>query len=194
MKRSIKKRRAVGFRETARFAGAVLLLLTACFQPSEEQRAKNAVAVFYDVYLKLHPSGVPPKEQQLEFKKVTSSGLASLLDDAFMIEDSSREPKSGSQPKIEGDLFTSVDEGAVSYKTLQCEIQKESAACVAELTNVDDRNGSKLAWKDRLFLIKEGNRWVVDDIEYLGDRPFMHKGHLRDVLRQVIEEGKNPDD
>jgi hypothetical protein len=193
MKMDIRNRGALGFREAARFTVA-LLLLAACFQPSEERRVKNAAAAFYDVYVKLHPSGVPLKEQQLEFKKVTSSGLANLLDEASMVEESSRAPKSAAPPKLEGDLFSSVDEGAVSYKILQCENQKESATCVAELTNVDDRNGSKLAWKDRLYLIKEGNRWAVDDIEYLGDRPFMHKGHLKNILRQIIEEGKNPED
>src|SRR5712691_12083677 len=110
----------VSFGRALRFAALLLFLLTACFQPSEERQVKNTASAFYDLYMKLRPSGVPPKEQQLEFKKLMSSGLANLLDEAFMVEESSREPKSGAQPKIEGDLFTSVDEGAVSYKTLQC--------------------------------------------------------------------------
>ena len=183
---------AISFGDAARLGALFLVFLTGCSQPSDERQIKNAVSAFYDVYMKLRPSGVPLKEQQLEFKKVTSSGLAALLDAAGTVEETSREPKSDAPPKLEGDLFTSLDEGALSYKTVECENRKESATCVVELTNLDDRNRSKIAWKDRIYVIKEGNRWVVDDIEFLGDRQFMHKGHLKDVLKQIIEEGKTP--
>ena len=64
--------------------------------------------------------------------------------------------------------------------------------CLVDLTNIDDRNRSRLAWKDRIFLVRENNRWVVDDIEYFGDKQFMHKGHLKEVLKQVIQDGKGP--
>jgi hypothetical protein len=33
----------------------------------------------------------------------------------------------------------------------------------------------------------------VDDIEFLGDRPFMHKGRLKDILKAIIEDAKSPD-
>lgn len=170
---------------------AALLLAAACWQPSDERQVKNAASAFYDVYMRVRPSGVPPREQQAEFKKFISIGLAGLLEAAAsMEENSSREAQGGPPPRLEGDLFTSSDEGAVTYKIVQCEIQKPKAACVVELTNTDDRNRAKLAWKDRLFLVQDGDRWVVDDIEFLGDRQFMHRGRLKEVLKQVIEEGR----
>lgn len=189
MKTAIGNRRSVvSFGWTVGCAAALLLAFTACWRPSEERQAKNAVNAFYDVYMKVRPSGVPTKEQQAEFKKVISTGLAALLDEASTLEeDSFRETR------IEGDLFSSLDQGALSSKTMQCEIQNTSATCEVELTSVDDRNNSKLVWKDRVFVMREGERWLVDDIEFLGDRPFMHKGRLKDVLKAIIEDAKSPD-
>jgi hypothetical protein len=188
MKIAIGNRRSVvSFGWTVGCAAALLLACAACWRSSEERQAKNAVNAFYDVYMKVRPSGVPTKEQQAEFKKVISTGLAALLDEASTLEeDSSRETR------IEGDLFSSLDQGALSSKTLQCEIQNMSATCEVELTSVDDRNNSKLVWKDRVHAIREGDRWLVDDIEFLGDRPFMHKGRLKDILKAIIEDAKSP--
>jgi len=178
---------AGGFGRAGLLAAAFLVLLTACRQPGDERQIKNSVSAFYEVYMKVRPSGVPTKEQQPEFTKVISTSLASLLDEAF----TSEEKNSFGETKIEGDLFSSLDQGALSYKTLQCEAQAATAACLVELTSVDDRNNAKFAWKDRVFLVRERDRWVVDDIEFLGDRPYMHKGRLKDILKQIIDEGKN---
>ncbi|MGH7768585.1 MAG: DUF3828 domain-containing protein [Candidatus Binatia bacterium] len=184
MKRAIKQHRL----SVIGCGAAVLLACAACWQPSEERQIKNAVSAFYDVYMKVRPSGVPTKEEQPEFKKVISTGLAGLLDEAF----TSEEKNTFRETKIEGDLFSSLDQGALSYKTLECETTKVPATCIVELTNVDDRNKANFTWQDRVFLVREGNRWVVDDIEFLGDRPYMHKGRLKGVLKQIIEEAKNP--
>ena len=194
MKVADSGRSAAGFGRELRFAAALLLALTACpGQPGDEREAKSAVAAFYDVYLKLHPSGVPSRDEQVQFKKVISSDLAGLLDQASVAEENySKATKGESPPMIEGDLFTSLFEGAESYKVLQCESQKDSGACTVELTHVDERDKSKVTWKDRIFVVREQSRWAVDDIEFLGDWQFMHKGRLKDILKQVIEEGKKP--
>jgi Protein of unknown function (DUF3828) len=175
-----------------RFVAALLFVFVGCSRaPSDDREARSAASAFYDIYMKIRPSGVPTKEQQDQLKQVLSSRLATLLREASVAEGSNLKPAGGeASPKIEGDLFTSLDQGALSYKILQCESQKASATCIVELGNIDDRDNSKLAWKDRVFLVREGNRWVVDDIEYLGERQFMHKGHLKDLLGKVIEEAK----
>jgi hypothetical protein len=40
-----------------------------------------------------------------------------------------------------------------------------------------------------VFLVKGASGWAIDDIEYMGDWQFMHKGRLRDLLAQVIKDG-----
>jgi hypothetical protein len=180
------KRSAVSFGWALRFIAAVFLFSSvACGPPSDERQVKNAVGAFYDVYMTVHPSGVPTQEEQAEFNKVISAGLADLLNVAAGVEEDSFQATT-----LEGDVFTSLDEGAASYKILECEIQAP-AACVVELSSAGNRKRPKLAWKDRVFVVREGERWVVDDIEFLGDGPLMHKGRLKDVLKQIIDEGKS---
>lgn len=171
--------------------GVLLLALVACSR-GDERKVKSAVRGFYDTYLKLRPSGVPTKAQQNDFKKLVSSGLSNLLDEAATLEDTSRAPDSPAPPRLEGDVFTSLDEGAISYQISRCDLEGSTALCVVELTNIDDRNRGKLSWKDRVFLVRENDRWLVDDIEYFGDKQFMHKGRLKDVLKQVIKDGSEP--
>jgi hypothetical protein len=186
------QRLAVSFGWRIGCAAVLLFASAACGPPSDERQVKNAVGAFYDVYMKIRPSGVPTKEQQVDFKNVLSTGLAALLDVAAGVEENaSRETGGEAAPRLEGDLFTSADEGAGSYKILECEIRKPAATCVVELTNVDDRKRSKLAWKDRVFLVRQADRWVVDDIEYFGEEEYMHQGRLKDVLKQIIGEGKS---
>jgi hypothetical protein len=175
-----------------RFVAAFLFTFAGCsVSTNDEREAKSTAGDFYDVYIKLRPSGVPSKEQQLQFKKVISTGLAGLLYEASVAEEGySKQTESEARPRIEGDLFTSLDQGAVSYKVLQCKSQRTSVTCDVELTSIDERDHSKLTWKDRMFFVREENRWVVDDIEYLGERQFMHKGRLKDILSKVIQEAQ----
>ena len=185
---------AVSFGRTLRLAAAALLFaIAACGPPGDERQVKNAVSAFYDVYMTVRPSGVPNKEQQVEFRKVISTRLAGLLIVAAGVDESSAAGTKDAAPqRLEGDVFTSVDEGAASYKIAQCEIQKPAATCAVELTNSDKGKRANLTWQDKVFVVREGDRWVVDDIEFMGDQKFMHKGRLKDVLKQVIEEGKGP--
>jgi hypothetical protein len=182
-----------GFSFARMLACAVILVaaVAACSR-GDERKVKSAVRNFYDTYLKVRPSGVPTKAQQDDFKKVVSVNLAGLLDEAATVEDTSREPDSPAPPRLEGDVFTSVDEGALSYQIDRCDIESGSAMCVIDLTSVENGKRDKLTWKDRIFLVREGDRWVVDDIEYYGDKQFMHKGRLKEVLKQVIKDGKEP--
>ncbi|HEV8341573.1 MAG TPA: hypothetical protein VGR30_04295 [Candidatus Binatia bacterium] len=193
MKTAIGNQRSeVSWGTKMRLVAALLVVFVGCSRaPSDDREARSAASAFYDIYMKIRPSGVPIKEQQDQLKPVLSSRLTALFYEASVAEGSNLKPVEGeASPKIEGDLFTSLDQGALSYKILQCESQKASATCIVELGNIDDRDNSKFTWKDRLFLVREGNRWVVDDIEYLGERQFMHKGHLKDLLSKVIEEAK----
>ena len=89
---------------------------------------------------------------------------------------------------VEGDLFTSSFEGATSYKVLSCDAKTSS--CMVELNYVEA--GSKpFTWKDRIYLVKDSQGWLVDDLEFLGDWQFMHKGKLQDLLKDVVKEGSS---
>ena len=59
-----------------------------------------------------------------------------------------------------------------------------------ELTYIDPGDKSSFRWQDKVYLVKSPHGWVVDDLEFLGDWPFMYKGRLQARLKGVIERGK----
>ena len=61
---------------------------------------------------------------------------------------------------------------------------------MVELISIDPTDKSFFRWQDKVYLVKSPQGWVVDDIEFLGDWPFMHKGRLQALLKKVIERGK----
>jgi hypothetical protein len=177
-------------------AGLIALLLVAaaaCFGGRDDERSmRTAAATFYNTYLKLHPSGIPDKKQHDEFAPALSAALNGLLSDAAGAEESyAKATKGESPPLVEGDLFTSLFEGAETYAIGACTHDGDAASCLIDLAYTDQRDKSKVVWQDRLYLVRDGNKWLVDDIEFLGTWEFMHKGRLKDLLQQVIEEAKD---
>lgn len=176
-------------------AGLIAFLavaVAACFGRDNERAVRDSANAFYNIYLKNHPSGVPDEKQQEQFRPILSPALTGLLSEAATAEASyAKATKGESPPLVEGDLFTSLFEGAESYKIGACTIEKESAACAVDLDYTDPRDKSKVVWQDRVYLVRDDDKWLVDDIEFLGTWEFMHKGRLKDLLTQVIDETKD---
>lgn len=187
--------RSGAWRRSGRRALIAFLALAAaaCSDARDDQRsARESASHFYETYLKFHPSGVPDDKQREQFRLLVSTELNGLLTDAAAAEAAyAKETKGESPPLVEGDLFTSLFEGAESYNIGACAIDKEPASCVADLTYTDQRDKSKVVWQDRIYLVRENGKWLVDDIEFLGTWEFMHKGRLKNLLKQVIEEAKD---
>lgn len=181
------------FRKTARLLFCACAILAGCLGASgTEKDVRDAANRFYDVYLKVRPSGVPDSKQQEMFRAIVSPSLGALLSDAASAEASyAAATKGESPPLVEGDLFTSLFEGAQTYKIGGCKIANESASCAVDLDYADPRDQSKVVWQDRVYLVLEDGKWLVDDIEFLGTWEFMHKGRLKELLSQVIEEAKD---
>ena len=95
-----------------------------------------------------------------------------------------------SHPLVEGDLFTSSFEGADAFRVVSCQSQAGQGVCLVELTYIDPGDKSSFRWQDKVYLVKGPHGWVVDDLEFLGDWPFMYKGRLQARLKGVIERGK----
>ena len=88
---------------------------------------------------------------------------------------------------VEGDLFTSLFEGASAFTVLSCD--SRTGSCLVELSYLDPESKAPTTWQDKVYLVKDSPGWLVDDIEFLGNWQFMHKGRLKELLKQVIEEG-----
>ena len=150
------------------------------------------VAAFYDLYLKIHPLGVPSEKELAKFRPHLSAPLQQALKNSLAAEQRYAKKTRGQVPPlIEGDIFTSLFEGANGFKIVSCEAEAKSGMCTVQFT-YDNKNGKAATqWNDRIYLVRESGGWTIDDVEYLGDWQFMHKGRLKDLLKQVVEESKN---
>jgi hypothetical protein len=164
------------------------LFTTSALAADVDREMKKTVDAFYNVYLTVRPSGVPSEKEQQKLKLYLSASLGKLLKGAAMAERKySRTTKGEVPPLVEGDLFTSLFEGASAFTVLSCD--SRTLSCLVEFSYLDPENKSSTTWKDKAYLIKDSRGWRVDDIEFLGNWQFMHKGRLKELLKQVIEEG-----
>lgn len=170
------------------FIVSLLLFTTSALAADRDLDMKDSVNAFYTIYLSERPSGVPSEQEQQKFNPYLSAPLGKLLKEAARAEQQYYQATKGeSPPLVEGDLFTSLFEGATSFKTLSCD--SRTGSCIVEFRYVDPKEKAPTIWKDKVYLIKGHQGWVVDDIEFLGTWEFMHKGRLQDLLKQVISEG-----
>jgi hypothetical protein len=168
-----------------------LIFATGAAAADANRDIEKAADAFYSIYLKVQPSGVPRGKEQQKFRPYITDSLSKLLKQADQAEQRYYTATKGeSPPLVEGDLFTSLFEGAAAFKVLSCDRRTAAGSCWVELTYVDPGDKSSFKWKDKVDLIKEPRGWRVDNIEFLGDWEFMHKGRLKDLLTQVINESK----
>jgi len=176
----------------SRFAWSLVLVVYATFlaaaAPIDEPR--RTVTNFYGLYIKVRPLGIPNQSDLRKLEPYLSSALSQNLKQALAAEQRyGKKNKNEVPPLVEGDIFSSLFEGATGFAVQSCETKGQSATCTMSFTR-DNRDGkTPTRWQDRVYLLHETRGWKIDDIVYLGDWQFMHKGRLKELLKQVIEEG-----
>ncbi len=141
---------------------------------------------FYAIYSTFHPSdGIPDAASRAKYAPFISPVLDKLLADGKAAEMKFNKANKASPPLIEGDLFTSMFEGATSYKVGACKLSGARASCAIDLV-FDDKKDPPIRWTDTAYLTKTKAGWRVDDIGYGGNWEYANKGRLSATLRQVI--------
>ena len=153
---------------------------------------RKSAEAFYAAYRKTQPVGVPAGKNLALYRPVVSSRLFTLLQRTRAAEVEYGKKNPDSPPMVEGDLFTSLFEGASRYRVEDCQSGERTATCQVELTYVDSRDRKAQRWRDKLFLVKEARGWRVNDIEYGGTWEFMHRGRLQELLESVIKDSQKP--
>lgn len=161
--------------------------LAACGETEQEADATRAAATFYDIVLSERSGGVPEADMRARLRPVISPDLDSLLAQAAEAERRHTERTNNEEPPyLQGDIFSSLFEGATGYEISDCD-EKNERLIECEVQLVHDAE-EPVQWKDRVMLVAgSGNAWLVDDIAYGGDWDFAPKGNLKDMLRSVIE-------
>lgn len=178
------------FKEVAVFLFIAFGILTPAMATGSSTPGKSAEA-FYNLYLKTKPLGVPDAAVVRRFKPLLSARLATALDQAGVAEAAHFKATNNEEPPLfEGDIFTSLYEGALSYSLEGCTTEGSHAYCDVDLAYAEVPGAKPTTWTDRLVLTKRVAGWAVDDIVFGGSWDFGQHGTLRATLAQIIKAGK----
>ncbi len=162
----------------------LLLLLppSQTFAVTPSQNSPRDIALrFYRTYLKLKVSGLPDARQYKALSPLLSPDLRRLLEAARLEQAVAfRERPDEKGPWSDGDLFTSLHEGAQSFRIGRPTARGNYAYVPVYL---EYRGGGAISrWHDTLVLIRTREGWRVWDILLNGDWQFKSGNSLRSVL------------
>lgn len=170
--------------KTFLFAAVVVLALSlgqsVCAQ-SPRSSPSRAAEQFYRTYLKLKINGLPNDQQLKILSPLISSDLKELFVTARKIQAKYiQEHPDEKPPWADGDLFSSLFEGAQSYRIGRVADRGDIAEVPVQLAY--QQGGSTTRWSDVLILVRTGNRWLVSDILMKGEWQFKSGSSLRSIL------------
>jgi hypothetical protein len=159
-----------------------------------------AVNAFYAVYAPWRPQGgggIPDATARLRFQPVLSPRLNKQLADAARAQARlTAKVKNAVPPMLEGDIFSSLFEGATAWKVGACqqaapETNKTAARCTVALSYAPPAAGGQRApkpanWTDTVLLVQTPQGWKVDDVIYDAGFAFGNTGRLSSMLAMVI--------
>ena len=169
------------------------VLASGCGETASGNRQQEQVINgFYQLHIKNHTNGIPGPDELKQIQPFLSQALYTLLSKASEVEARYHAAAEAPVPPlVDGDLFTSLFEGATSFSLDSCESEASRATCLVRLrhtASADEKNASNERWTDKLLLIKENQQWRIDDIEFVGNDQSAHHEYLTDTLNSIIND------
>jgi hypothetical protein len=157
----------------------------------------TAVNDFYGVYSSQHAQGIgiPDATVRLRLQPVLSPRLNKQLSDAASAQARlTAKVKNAVPPVLEGDIFSSLFEGAGAWKVGACQTNAQTGAktarCSVALSYVPPPAAGAKAkpanWNDTVLLVNTPQGWKVDDVVYDAGFAFGNTGQLSEMLGMVI--------
>jgi hypothetical protein len=158
-----------------------------------------AVSEFYAVYgtQRAQGGGIPDATVRVRFSPVLSPRLNKQLTDAAAAQARlTAKVRNAVPPMLEGDIFSSLFEGATAWKVGACQIDSKMGdakivRCPVALTHamppLQGQKPEKPAnWNDTVLLVNTLQGWKVDDVLYDAGFAFGNTGRLSSMLAMVI--------
>jgi hypothetical protein len=165
-------------------------LLVSCKLQTPDQELKvEAVKTFYQTILTFRDGGIPTGTNLKKLTPLISVEFRTNLQSAREAEERHFKQTKGEEPPlVEGSLFYSLFEGAERVMNIQSDSKSGTNTFLVDLEFGDPTNKNAFArWSDRAIVVKENGKWVVDDLELLGDWQFGAKGKLSTILHSVVK-------
>lgn len=168
-------------------------LVAPAFAADNTAPLAKAAHDFYTAALGLGQGGVPDAKGRARLAPYLSPALNRLLANAAAAGKAyAANIKGEAPPLLEGDLFTSMFEGASSFKIGACEVKGKSGSCAVALV-YDAPDEKPQHWTDTALLVETAAGWRVDDIDYGGHWPFANTGTLKENLSYAIHNAGGDD-
>jgi len=162
------------------------VLLVAAPLSRTANRPEGVVTAVYRVCLRDQVSGLPSERQMKELAPFLSARLLELFEEARRYQaEYEKENPDYKPPFADGDLFSSLFEGPSTFAVGPVETLADGRTQVTvEFSRVDPAaEGGAIRWKDAVLLVREKDRFVVDDVLFLGNWAFKSGDRLTTVLR-----------
>jgi len=173
---------------------ALLLLIPAELkaQPADDPAA--AINAFYAVYASQQGQGggIPDATERVRYTSVLSPRLNKQLAAAANAQARlTAKVKNAVPPMLEGDIFSSLFEGATAWKAGACQTDAKSARCPVALTyspapSPNSKSQKPANWHDTVVLVNTPQGWKVDDVVYDAGFAFGNTGRLSSMLQMVV--------
>jgi len=170
------------------------LLLSAPLPAFAAGDPTSAVNDFYAVYngQRAQGGGIPDATVRLRYSPVLSPRLNKQLTEAAAAQARlTAKVKNAVPPMLEGDIFSSLFEGASAWKVGTCQGDTKTAHCPVALSYapppLPNRKPEKPAnWTDTLLVVNTPQGWKVDDVAYDAGFAFGNSGKLSGMLAMVV--------
>lgn len=174
-----------------RMAAALILVASVAARAADDP--VTAANEFYAVYTDQHvQGGIPDATGRLRYSPVLSPRLNKQLMDAAAAQARlTAKVKNAVPPMLEGDIFSSLFEGATAWKVGTCQGDTKSTHCSVRLSYTpppaqNAKAPKPASWTDTIFLVHTTQGWKVDDLAYDAAFPFGNTGRLSEMLQMVI--------
>ena len=173
---------------------ALLLIGEAPAAAADAGAPAAAASGFYTAYLSLKQGGIPDAKARKSLEPFLSPALDRLIVEGEKAEASyAALTKNEVPPLLEGDIFTSMFEGATAFRVGDCAAHGAKADCSVSLT-YESPGDKPQRWSDTAVLVQTASGWRVDDIDFGGNWPFANKGTLKENLTFAIHNAQGGGD
>ncbi len=167
-----------------RLLSAIPLLMLAC-RPQPVPASADVVEQFYGILISSGTTGAPTPAALATLAPLLSDTLEALLAGARRRFERDSATTPDEKPAFaEGDLFSSLFEGPSSAVVTGDDSGRSARRVTVRLEHAGST--PPLTWSDTVVLIRERDRYVIDDVIYGGDWAFAARGTLRAGLASAL--------
>ncbi|WP_449219974.1 hypothetical protein [Tistrella mobilis] len=139
---------------------------------------------FCAVYPDLRSGGLPAPTGRHALEPLITLGLDGALTAARHLHDAAIRQAPGDKPPFaDGDLFSSLFEGATSCRVGAVTLARNTAS--VELRYAHETGTLMTSWTDRLSILRGNDGWRIDDVVYDGRWDFANTGSLRGMIESA---------